>query len=54
MCDRAAQDHRVQHALTPEIADKLAAAAQKAEILDPLDRAADVTVYADHGLSAFR
>jgi len=33
---------------------QLAAAAQKAWIHDPLDRAADVTVCSDHGLSAFR
>ena len=44
----------MQHTLAPQIADKLAAAAQKAKILDPLDRAADVAVCADHGLSALR
>ena len=54
MRDRAAQDGRMQHALAPQIADELAAAAQKAQILDPLDRAADIAVGPDHGLSAFR
>jgi hypothetical protein len=49
----AAQDRRMQHALALQIADELAAAAQKAWILDPLDRTADVTVCSDHGLSAF-
>jgi hypothetical protein len=39
---RAAQDRGMQHALAPQIADKFAAAAQKAQILDSLDRAADV------------
>jgi hypothetical protein len=52
--NRAAQDGRMQHAFALQIADELAAAAQKAWILDPLDRAADVTVCPDHGLSAFR
>jgi hypothetical protein len=33
-----------------QIADKLAAAAQKAQILDPLDRAADIPVRSDHDL----
>jgi hypothetical protein len=42
----------VQHAQAPQIADKFAAPAQKPQILDPLDRAADVTVGPDHGLSA--
>ena len=37
-----------------EIADKFAAAAQKAQILDPLDRAADIAVGPDHGGFAFR
>ena len=44
----------MQHALALQIADELAAAAQKAQILDPLDRAADISVRPDHGLSAFR
>ena len=44
----------MQHALALQIADEFAAAAQKAQILDPLDRAADVAVRPDHGLSAFR
>ena len=52
--DGAAQDGRMQHALALQIADELAAAAQKAQILDPLDRAADIPVRPDHGLSAFR
>ena len=51
---RAAQDRGMQHALAPQIADKFAAAAQKAQILDSLDRAADVTVGPNHGLSVFR
>ena len=54
MRDRAAQDRGVQHAVACEIADKLATAAQKSQILDPLDRATDVTVGPDHGLSVFR
>ncbi len=52
--DGAAQDGRMQHALALQIADKLAAAAQKAQILDPLDRAADIAVRPDHGWLAFR
>ena len=36
------------------IADKFAAATQKAQILDPLDRTADVTVRPDHGSSVLR
>ena len=40
----------MQHALTPQIADKFAATAQKAQVFDPLDRAADIAVNADHGL----
>jgi hypothetical protein len=47
---RAAQDRGMQHALAPQIADKFAAAAQKAQILDSLDRAADVTVGPNVGL----
>jgi hypothetical protein len=50
----AAQDGRMQHALALQIADELAAAAQKAWILDPLDRAADIPVRPNHGVSAFR
>jgi hypothetical protein len=53
MRDRAAQDRGMQHALASQIADKFAAASQKAQILDSLDRAADVTVGPDHGLSVF-
>jgi hypothetical protein len=52
--NRAAQDGRMQHALAPQIANELAAAAQKAWILDPLDRAADIPVRPNHGLSLFR
>jgi hypothetical protein len=44
----------MQHAVPLQIADELATAAQKARILDPLDRAADIPVCPDHGLSAFR
>jgi hypothetical protein len=51
--DRAAQDCGVQHAGAHEIADIFAAAAQKAQVLDPLDRAADVPVE-DHGFSPLR
>jgi len=50
----AAQDGRMQHSHALQIADELAAAAQKAQILDPLDRASDVPVRSDHGLLAFR
>ena len=50
MCDGAAQDRRVQHAFTLQIADELAAAAQKPQVFDPLDRAADIAVRPDHGL----
>ena len=39
--DRAAQDHGVQHVREGEIIDVLAAPAQKPEILDAFDRAAD-------------
>jgi hypothetical protein len=38
----------------PEHRGQGVAAAQKPQILDPLDRAADVTVRPDHGFSAFR
>ena len=41
MRDRAAQDHRVQKMFAHEVVDELAAAAQKAQILDAFDRAAD-------------
>jgi ferredoxin len=54
MRDRAAQDRGMQHALAPQIANKFAAAPQKAKVLDPLDRTADVTVRPDHGFSVFR
>jgi len=50
----AAQERCVQHVLALQIADELAAAAQKAWILDPLDRAADIPVGPDHDLSALR
>jgi hypothetical protein len=39
-----------QHAVAHQIANEFAAPAQKAQIFDPLDRAADVTVGPDHGL----
>ena len=42
----------MQHAVALQIADEFAAAAQKTQIFDPLDRAADVAVRPDHGLSA--
>ena len=54
VCDGAAQDRGVQHSVALQIADELAAAAQKTQIFDPLDRAADVAVRPDHGLSPFR
>jgi hypothetical protein len=38
---RTAQDHGVQEILAREIVDKLATAAQQANILDAFDRAAD-------------
>ena len=44
----------MQHSPTLQIADKFAAAAQKPQILDPLDRASDITVRPDHRLSLFR
>ena len=39
--DGAAQDHRVQHFFVGEIVGVLAAPGEKAQILEPLDRAAD-------------
>src|ERR1043166_2552545 len=54
MRDRAAQDRCVQHSFALQIPDKLASAAQKPQILGPLDRAADITVRPDHGLLVFR
>ena len=54
MRDRAAQDRRVQHAGALDVADIFAASAQKAQILDALDRGADVTVDQRHGLPPFR
>ena len=39
--DRAAQDHGVQQHRPRQVVDELAAAAQEAQVLDPLDRAAD-------------
>ena len=44
MGDRAAQDHRVQQARQGEIVDELAAAAQQAQVFQPLDRAADIGI----------
>ena len=41
MGDRAAQDGRMQHFLAREVVDILPAAADEAQILEPLDRAAD-------------
>ena len=41
MRDRAAQDRRMQHALAAQIVDVLPAPGEKAQILQPLDRAAD-------------
>jgi hypothetical protein len=52
--DGRMQHGRMQHALALQIADELAAAALKAQILDPLDRAADIPVRPDHGLLSFR
>src|SRR4029077_4346517 len=37
----AAQDHRVQHFCVGEVVGELAAAGEEAQILEPLDRAAD-------------
>ena len=39
--DRAAQDRGVQKIVAREVVDELAAPAQKAKVLDALDRAAD-------------
>ena len=36
--------------LAPQIADKFPATAQKAQVFDPLDRAADIAIGPDHGL----
>ena len=38
----------MQHAVEREVADIFAAPAQKAQVLDPLDRAADETVGGPH------
>jgi hypothetical protein len=40
----------MQHAVALQIAYELAAAAQKAKILDSLDRTADIPVRPDHGV----
>jgi hypothetical protein len=48
--DRAAQDRRVQHVVTGEIIDILAAAADEAKVLQPLDRLADERVDRPHVL----
>jgi hypothetical protein len=45
---RAAQDRGVQHAGERQVVDILAAAAQKTQILQPLDRAADERVDGSH------
>ena len=44
----------MQHSLALQIADKFPAAAQKTQILDALDRVADIAVRPDHGLTPFR
>ncbi len=54
MGDRAAQDRRMQHAFAREIVDILPAAAQKAEILQAFDRAADERVDRPHARSCSR
>src|SRR5580704_2704172 len=41
MRDRTAQDHRMQHCFAGEVVGVLAASGEKAQILEPLDRAAD-------------
>ena len=48
MGDRAAQDRRVQHVVTGEIVDILAAAADEAKVLQPFDRLADERVDGSH------
>jgi len=44
MGDRAAQDHGVQRILGGHVVDELPASAQEAQVLQPLDRAADGTI----------
>jgi hypothetical protein len=51
MGDGAAQDRRMQHVLAREIVDVLSAPAQKAQILEPFDRAADERVDRSHARS---
>ena len=47
--DGAAQDRRMEHAVAGKIVDKFTAAAQKAQVLQPLDGAADQGVDGSHG-----
>jgi hypothetical protein len=54
MGDGAAQDRRVQHVLAREIVDILSASAQKAQILEPFDRAADERVDRSHARPPLR
>ena len=54
MGDGAAQDRRVQHVLAREIVNVLSAPAQKAQILEPFDRAADERVDRSHAQSPLR
>ena len=46
--DRAAQDRRMQHVVTGEIVDILAAAADEAKVFQPFDRLADERVDRPH------
>jgi hypothetical protein len=50
MGDGAAQDRCVQHVLAGEIVDILAAAADKAKVLQPFDRLADERVDGSHAM----
>ena len=51
MGDRAAHDRGMPFAGAGEIVEILPAPAQEAQILDPLDRAADEGIHATHGVS---
>jgi hypothetical protein len=51
MCDRAAQNGRMQHPLAHEVGHIFAAPAQEPQILDPLYRGADIAVDEGHGSS---
>ena len=46
--DGAAQDSRVQHAVTRQIIDELSASSEEPGVLDTFDGAADQTIYFTH------